>query len=123
MPDEDEELKEIKRQVDAKLWRRGLLGLNFIAWLIGCGILAMVDVAAVEIVAVSWFGLVLFHGLMVFLWEKRDQDIEAEVERRMQARGSQKLKRDRLYRLSDDGELVEIEDEDKDEAVANKRRS
>jgi len=117
---DDEELKEIKRQVDAKLWRRGLLGLNFIAWLIGCGILAMLDAAAVEIVSVTWFGLVLFHGLMVFLWEKREHDIQAEVERRAQVRGSEKLKRDRLYRLSDDGELVEVEDED--ETAAELRR-
>ncbi|MBI1281656.1 MAG: hypothetical protein GC179_26255 [Anaerolineaceae bacterium] len=109
---EDDELKEIKRQVDAKLWRRGLLGLNFIAWLIGTGILAVVDAAAVEIVAVTWFGLVLFHGMMVILWERRDHEIAVEVERRAQARGSEKLKRDRLYRLSDDGELVEVEDED-----------
>lgn len=38
---DDEELKEIKRQIDAKLWRRGLLGVHFIVWLIGCAIISV----------------------------------------------------------------------------------
>ena len=122
MPYEDEELKEIKRQVDQKLWRRGLLGAHLILWLIGCGIVGFEYGRIVGIVAPAWFGLVILHGLLVFLWEKREGDIEAEVERRMQARGGEKLKRDRLYRLSDDGELVEVEDDDRDEAVVEAHR-
>ncbi|MEP6987120.1 MAG: hypothetical protein ABI970_16055 [Chloroflexota bacterium] len=113
---DDEELKEIKRDVDRKLWRWGLLGVNFVAWLVGSAIVAALDPAAVEIVAPAWFGLIILHGLLVFLWIKRDHDIEAEVERRAQVRGSEKLKRDRLYRLADDGELVEVEDTDEDYA-------
>src|SRR4051812_23818821 len=114
---DDEELKEIKQQVDKRLWRIGLLGANFIAWIVGSAIVAAIDPAAVEIVAPAWFGFVVLHGLLVFLWEKRDRDIEAELERRAQVRGSEKLKRDRLYRLSDDGELVEVEDGEREEAV------
>lgn len=110
--DEDSELNDIKKQIDRKLWRRGMLGAHAIAWMVGCGVIAILDIAAVEIVSVAWFGLVLFHGLMVLMWEKRDRDIEAEVQRRSAERSNQKLKRDRLYRLSDDGELVEAEDED-----------
>jgi len=112
MPQDDEELKEIKQQVDRKLWRWAGLGANFVAWIVGCGILALVDSALVEFVAVVWFGVLMFHGILVFLWEKRDRDIQAELERRAQVRGSEKLKRDRLYRLSDDGELVEVEDDE-----------
>src|SRR4051812_31612520 len=103
---DDEELREIKRQVDQKLWRRGLLGAHVILWLIGCGIIGVMEGPAVELVAPAWFGLVLLHGLLVLLWERREHEIAAEVERRAQARGGEKLKRDRLYRLSDDGELV-----------------
>ncbi len=110
MPYEDEELKEIKRQVDAKLWRRGLLGAHVIVWLIGCGIVAVIEGPLIELVAPAWFGLVLLHGLLVILWERREHDINAEIERRAQVRGGEKLKRDRLYRLSDDGELVEVEE-------------
>ena len=109
---DNEELNEIKRQVDRRLWRRGLFGAHAIVWVVGIGIVAIVDAAAVDIVAVAWLGLVLLHGLLVLLWEKRDRDIEAEVVRRAEGRGSEKLKRDRLYRLSDDGELVEVEDDE-----------
>ncbi len=122
MPYEDEELKEIKRQVDQKLWRRGLLGAHLILWLIGSGIIGFEYGRLVGIVAPAWFGLVLLHALLVGLWERRERDIQAEVERRVQARGGEKLKRDRLYRLSDDGELIEVEDDEQDEAVADVRR-
>ncbi len=122
MPYEDEELKEIKRQVDQKLWRRGLLGAHLILWLIGCGVVAVTDVAAVELVAPVWFGLVLLHGLLVVLWERRDHEIKMEVERRAQVRGSEKLKRDHLYRLSDDGELIEVEDEASNDVLHNIHR-
>ena len=50
------------------------------------------------------------------MWESRDKAIKAEVERREALRGSDKLKRDRLYRLADDGELIEVE-EDEDTRV------
>ena len=119
---DDEELKEVKQQVDKRLWRYGLLGANFIAWIVGSAIVAAVDPAAVEIVAPAWFGLVVLHGLLVFLWEKRDRDIKAELARRAEERGKEKLKHDRLYRLSDDGELVEVEDTDREEAAADSRR-
>ena len=39
-------------------------------------------------------------------------ELAQELERRAQVSGSEKLKRDRLYRLSDDGELVEVEDDE-----------
>jgi len=55
-------------------------------------LLRAIDPAAVEIVAPAWFGFVVRNGLLVFLWEKRDRDIEAELERRAQVRGSEKLK-------------------------------
>ena len=114
---DDEELKEFKRQVDRRLLRWGSVGVNFVAWLVGCGILAIVDAAAIEIIATAWFGLLILHGMLVWMWEKRDRDIAAEVARREQLRGSEKLKHDRLYRLADDGELVEVED-DADQNVA-----
>lgn len=110
--DEDSELNEIKKKIDQKLRRRVLLGAHAIVWFVSLGILSILDVGIIDIVAVAWLGLVLFHGLMVLMWEKRDRDIEAEVQRRETERGSQKLKRDGLYRLSDDGELMEVEDED-----------
>ncbi len=110
--EEDSELNEIKQKIDQKFQRRVLLGAHAILWFVGLGILSILDVGIIDIVAVTWLGLVLFHGLMVLMWEKRDRDVEAEVQRRAAERGSQKLKRDRLYRLSDDGELVEAEDED-----------
>lgn len=119
---DDDELKEIKQQVDKRLWRIGLLGANFIAWIVGSAIVAAIDPAAVEIVAPAWFGLFVLHGLLVFLWDKRDHDIEAELARRAEERGKEKLKRDRLYRLSDDGELVEVEDDEREEAVKETQR-
>jgi hypothetical protein len=121
---DDEELKEIKQQVDKRLWRWGFVGVNFIAWIVGCAIVAALEPAAVEIVAPAWFGLVVLHGLLVFIREKRDHDIATELARRAEQRGD-KLKRDRLYRLSDDGELVEVEDTDMDreEVTADSRHA
>ena len=108
--DDDSELNEIRQQVDQKLWRRGLLGGHLVLWLVGCGIVGALEGGAVQIVAPAWFGLVILHGLLVMLLENRDRDIKAEVARRAQERGGEKLKRDRLYRLADDGELIEVED-------------
>ena len=113
---QDDELKAIKQQVDRNIWRIGLLGAHFIAWVVGSALVGVLFEGAVAIVAPAWFGLILLHGLLVFLAGKRDRDIEAELERRRTVRGEEKLKRDRLYRLSDDGELVEVEDDALDDA-------
>lgn len=114
--DDDSELNEIKREIDQQLWRRGLLGGHLVLWLVGCAIVGIKGPWLVEFVAPAWFGLVLLHGLLVWMWESRDKAIKAEVERREALRGSDKLKRDRLYRLADDGELIEVE-EDEDARV------
>lgn len=111
--DDDSELNEIKREIDQQLWRRGLLGGHLVLWLVGSAIVGIKGGGLIELVAPAWFGLVMLHGLLVLLWENRDKAIKAEVERREALRGSDKLKRDRLYRLADDGELIEVDlDED-----------
>ena len=108
--DDESELKAIKQQVDRRLWGIGLLGAHFVAWVAGSAIVAAVAPEAVDIVAPVWFGLVVLHGLLYFLLQKREHDIQAELRRREEMRYEGKLKRDRLYRLSDDGELVEVDD-------------
>jgi hypothetical protein len=110
--DNDAELKEIKQQVDRRLWGLGLLGAHFVAWVVGSGILAAALGEAGELIVPAWFGLVVLHGIFYFLLQKRERDIQAELARREEARYEGKLKRDRLYRLSDDGELVEVEEEE-----------
>lgn len=117
MSNDDDELKEIKQQVDKRLWRLGLLGAHFVAWVAGSAVLAATLGEEGALIVPIWFGVVVLHGLYYFLTEKREHDIQAEVERREQLRGNDKLKRDRLYRLSDDGELVEVEDDEHDEAL------
>jgi hypothetical protein len=119
--DDDGELNEIKREIDQRMWRRGLLGGHLVLWLVGSAIVGIRGPWLVELVAPAWFGLVMLHGLLVLLWENRDKAIKAEVERREALRGSEKLKRDRLYRLADDGELIEV-DEDEDIRVKAAQR-
>src|ERR1051325_1254258 len=122
--EDDSELEDIKRQVDKRLWRIGLLGAHFVAWVAGSAVLAAVLGEEGALIIPAWFGLVVLHGLWYFLMEKRERDIQVELERREQLRGNDKLKRDRLYRLSDDGELVEVEDSDlEDEAAVEAHHS
>lgn len=120
--DDERELDEIKRAIDQKLWRRGLVGGHLIVWLIGCAIVGIKGGGLIELVAPAWFGLVLLHTLLVYMWEKRDHDVAAEVERRAQRHGKDKLKHDRLYRLSDDGELEEVAFDDEDESLKASER-
>ena len=122
--EEDSELADVKRQVDKRLWRMGLLGAHFVAWVVGSGVVAAAFGEAAALIVPAWFGLVVLHGLIYFLMEKRDRDIQTELERRAKLRENDKLKRDRLYRLSDDGELVEVEDSDlEDEAAVEAHHS
>jgi uncharacterized membrane protein YfcA len=118
---DDDELKEVKQQVDKRLWRLGLLGAHFVAWVAGSAVLAAALGEEGALIVPIWFGVVVLHGLYYFLSEKREHDIQAELERREQLRGNDKLKRDRLYRLSDDGELVEVEDDEHDEVLKEKQ--
>jgi len=118
---DDDELKEVKQQVDKRLWRLGLLGAHFVAWVAGSAVLAAALGEEGALIVPIWFGVVVLHGLYYFLSEKREHDIQAELERREQLRGNDKLKRDRLYRLSDDGELVEVEDDEHDEVLKDKQ--
>lgn len=123
MPDIDhDEYQSIRRDIERRLLRWGLLGAHGILWGVGSGIgvllsggmVAVFDNSPILYISILWFGLVCLHGLVVALLEVRDFAVRREIKQRQNTPA--KLKRDRLYRLSDDGELVEAEEPDKDEA-------
>lgn len=111
----------IRRRVNRRILRWGLLGLHFIIWMVGAGLLDMsLGKPTSEVLILIWFGLVGLHAGLVALSGMRDRMVQREIRRERQnaseERYQEKLKRDRLYRLSDDGELVEVEDEHQDTA-------
>lgn len=79
----------------------------------------------------GWGIGIVAHGLTVFFNSPgriaaRERMIQREVERereRLEAAGYDvdKRKRDSLYRLSDDGELIEVTDEDPDDQRAKRK--
>jgi hypothetical protein len=116
MPDIDhEEYEAIRREVSRRLLRWGVLGAHAILWGVGSGIgvllsggmEAVFDNSPILYISILWLGLVCLHALLVILLEVRDFIVRREIKQRHEA--PIKLKRDRLYRLTDDGELVEEE--------------
>ncbi|MBL8165494.1 MAG: 2TM domain-containing protein [Anaerolineae bacterium] len=77
----------------------------------------------------GWFMGVVIHAVNMLMAELRERAIDAAIERERAWRGAYpaepaKAKRDRLTRLSSDGELLEvIEDQWDEEQPARKRQS
>lgn len=116
------EYQSIRRDIERRLLRWGLLGAHAILWGVGSGIgvllsggmEAVFNNSPILYISILWFGLVCLHGLVVALLEVRDFAVRREIKQRQNS--PTKLKRDRLYRLSDDGELVEAEESDREDA-------
>ncbi len=61
-------------------------------------------------IAIAWVGAVGVHAMMVSVLQNRGSQIDAEVERLRQAIYDEKPKNTSRLELSDDGELVELDD-------------
>jgi len=120
----DPELYEIARQrIDTRNRRWTLWAVHLAAFLAYVGF--FVAIADSEYVLLGVFGLLVWAGLFTLhtvvlaMRESREKDIEKEVAR-LQEAGYEKAKRDELIEdekpkyveIGDDGELVEVEEED-----------
>lgn len=120
---DETELREIRREVDRRLLWRGLLMAHTIIWVFGSGLAIVVNNRVGVPLTIGWFGLLMLHWLLAGLIARRDKDIQREIQRRQSFAGGEKLKRDRLYRLSEDGELEEVvEDEPPIEPALQQQR-
>jgi hypothetical protein len=119
---DSDEIESIRDDVNRRFLRRGLLAGHGIIWLfVGTLILLLGHLRGQVIIAMiaGWFGLLCLHGLAVYVWEARDRAVKQAVQQRRGAR--EKVKRDdsSIYRLADDGELIEVKDQD---ATGSKRK-
>ena len=111
----EQELYEIARKRINKRNRLWMIwGADLMLWLAYIGVFAgFKDVIPRGIgttIVVIWMGALVLHGIYTSMAQDRDQAIEGEVERLRQAIYEEKPKR---LELSEDGELVEFEDEPK----------
>ncbi len=119
----DQELYAIAQQrIDRRnrrwtIWAFNLAGLILsVAALILLGDTAYSQLAAA--VFMAWAGVFTLHTIVAALGQSRDGDIENEVAKLRKATTYEKPKR---LELSEDGELVDLEDWDENEAKAKRR--
>lgn len=113
----EQEIYEMARQrIDRRnrrwtLWAFNLAGLILVlSALILLGDTAYADIAAA--VFMAWGGVFTLHTILAALGHSRESDIESEVAK---LRGAVYEKPKRLE-LTDDGELVDLEDWDENES-------
>lgn len=107
----------IRRQVNRRIFRWGTLAVHGIAWVVGSGLIGVaLDKPASTVAIMLWLGLLATHGALLGLLQMREGMLQGAIkherQRASEQRYEEKLKRDRLYRLSDDGELVEVGEEE-----------
>ncbi|HLU08699.1 MAG TPA: hypothetical protein VK003_03475 [Oceanobacillus sp.] len=109
----EQELYELARQrIDARNRRWKLWSFNLAGYLIAIGVfiaLALAKQAAIGMLLfMTWTGVFVLHCILLGMAESRAKDIEKEVTKLREAATYEKPKR---LELGDDGELVEIEEE------------
>lgn len=115
---------DIRTRVERRYRRRYELAAHMVMFLFILGGLALLRVpsTALALLGGVWALIVAVHGLQVVFAEFSDRAIEREIEReRAQLYGSDKPKRDWQVRLSDEGELLDII-EDEPEADDKQKR-
>ncbi|MEZ4669337.1 MAG: hypothetical protein R3E39_15640 [Anaerolineae bacterium] len=118
----ENELRQIRREVDRRLLWRGLLLIHTVLWIFGGTLSILLSTRVGVPFTISWFAVLVMHWLVAGLMAKRERDFQREVERRRALQADNKLKRDRLYRLSEDGELEEVGDDMQDYASYQQQR-
>jgi hypothetical protein len=109
----EQELYEIARQrIDRRNRRWTLWGVNLAVLLLCLGaFIGLVNTALMNIsmfLFFAWTGVFVLHTIVLAMSESRDKDIEGEVAKLRNA----VYDKPKRLELSDDGELVEFEDED-----------
>ena len=100
----------IRRRVNRRFWRWGTLGIHFVVWVVGVGVIStLASKETGEIIAIVWFGLMMLHGLAVVMTGLRDRAIERAIEHERRMLNAEKPKRSERLVLSDDGEVVELD--------------
>lgn len=105
----------IRTRVERRYRRRFELAAHFVMYLFIMGGLALMRVPSMALALIGgvWALVLAVHLLQLFFTEYADRAIEREIEReRERVYGADKPKRDWQVRLSDEGELIDvIEDE------------
>ena len=109
---DETELREIRHEVDRRLLWRGLLMAHSIIWVFGSGLAIVINNRVGVPLTIGWFGLLMLHWLVAGLIAKRNKDVQREISRRYGIPVDEKLKHDRLYRLSEDGELEAVDEDE-----------
>ena len=113
--------------VNLILWALWFIGLNALHW-------AVLEFPWPILVTLGWGIGLAIHGVVVYTQTNmmdamREAAIQQEVEREMRLRGMdmstqepEKPKRDRAVRLSDDGEMVPVDEAEDDRARKTNRQ-
>jgi len=113
----EQELYEIARQrIDRRNRRWTLWAVNLAGMILSLAALILLgetEYAEVSVaVFMAWIGVFVFHTIMLAMAETREKDIEGEVAKLREA----VYEKPKRLELSDDGELVEIPDEEETQA-------
>jgi hypothetical protein len=113
MYDEDIDIDAIRRRVNQRFWRWGSVGVHFVIWMIGTGLIASVtgenDPVIGSMVAVVWFGILLLHAMLILMLGMRATAIQRAIDHERRLLHGDKPKRSERLILTDDGEVVELE--------------
>jgi hypothetical protein len=128
-PDFDEIRKRIEKRYDqrAEMLSHTIAfvvvnGFVWGAWLLTDPLARMTAVIPAAL-TILWFVGFAIHGVQYLTAEARERAIEQALEREREwyYQGEHKAKRDRLTRLTDDGELVEVVEDEEELGDRRKR--
>lgn len=115
----------IRARVERRYRRRYELAAHIVLFLfIVVGLLLLrVPPRALALLGGVWALVLVVHGLQVVFAETTDRAIEREIEREQERMyEAEKPKRDRRMRLSEDGELIEVIEDEWDDGGKQKRQ-
>ncbi len=114
----------LRARIERRYRRRYELAAHIVMFLfITVGLLLLrVPPTALALLGGVWALVLVVHGLQVVFAETTDRAIERAIEREQgQAGSAEKPKRDRYVRLSDDGEVLDVIDDEWDADGEQKR--
>ncbi|MBI5671000.1 MAG: hypothetical protein HZC41_23650 [Chloroflexi bacterium] len=115
----------IRTRIERRYRRRFELAAHvvFYVFIVGGLWLLRMPPPALPLLAGVWALVLALHALQFIFAEFTDRAIEREIEReRARVYGSDKPKRDRKVRLSDEGELIDVAEDEWDDGDQQQRR-
>ncbi|NWG16882.1 MAG: 2TM domain-containing protein [Chloroflexi bacterium] len=114
-PEGKPDFDSIRQRVERRFHRRYELAAHIVMYLVIVGGLWALRLPgmALALIAGAWGLVVLIHGLQILFAEMSDSAIEREIEReRSRFYEADKPKRSQHLRLSDEGELLDVIEEE-----------